>query len=107
VTTLPYGHRTVVIGGRGYYTYDNIYYSRCPTGYVVVPQPVYVNPAPVQTIVPVQGQDGEAIVVNVPNSTGGFTPVRLTRSRDGYVGPQGEYYAGNPTVQQLKVLYGN
>ena len=32
--------------------------------------------------------------------------VTLKRSGNGFVGPQGEYYADNPTVEQLKVLYG-
>ena len=27
-------------------------------------------------------------------------------SGDGFVGPQGEYYPGHPTVEQLKILYG-
>ncbi len=34
------------------------------------------------------------------------TAVTLKRAGTGYVGPQGEYYSDNPTVEQLKVLYG-
>lgn len=29
-------------------------------------------------------------------------PVALTKSNDGYVGPQGEFYQGHPTVEELK-----
>jgi hypothetical protein len=46
------------------------------------------------------------VTVNVPNTNGSFTPVTLIKQKDGYIGPQGEYYPGNPTVDQLKVLYG-
>jgi hypothetical protein len=49
---------------------------------------------------------GQTITVNVPNSNGSFTPVKLVKYQGGYIGPQGEYYPGNPTVDQLRVLYG-
>jgi len=49
---------------------------------------------------------GEAVVINIPNLSGGYTPVTLTKYKTGYIGPQGEYYEGHPTVQQLRVLYG-
>jgi hypothetical protein len=45
--------------------------------------------------------------VNIPNKSGGFTPVTLVKLGDGYIGPQKEFYAGHPTVAQLQVLYGN
>lgn len=50
---------------------------------------------------------GDTVTVNVPNSHGGFTPVKLVKHRKGYTGPQGEYYMNHPTVTQLKVLYGD
>jgi hypothetical protein len=46
------------------------------------------------------------VTINVPNSRGGYTLVALVKSQDGYVGPQGEYYQGYPTIEQLKVIYG-
>ncbi len=49
----------------------------------------------------------DEVIINIPTSNGGFTPVRLTKHGTGYIGPQGEYYEGNPTVRQLEVLYGN
>jgi len=104
VTSLPFGCRTIVIGGTTYYHYDNIYYTTCPRGYVVVPAPV-VKPAPI-VVAKGEKQSGVTVVINVPNSNGGFTAVTLTKQGNGYIGPQGEYYAGNPTVEQLKALYG-
>ena len=68
--------------------------------------PVFAAPAPVYQSAPPQGQTPEVLTVNIPNSRGGYTAVTLKRSGNGFVGPQGEYYAEHPTVEQLKVLYG-
>jgi len=57
----------------------------------------YVEPVPVVA---------DPVGINVPNARGGYTLVSLTRCQGGYLGPQGEYYAGNPTLGQLRVLYG-
>lgn len=40
VKTLPRGYRTVVVNRTPYYVHDHHYYSRGPSGYVVVPPPV-------------------------------------------------------------------
>ena len=97
----------MIVGGVPYY-YDNQYYYRqlSDGSYVVVEPPVVVqaaSPVMVQTVPAV----AEASTVNIPNSRGGFTSVTLRRSGNGYVGPQGEYYAQYPTVQQLQLMYGN
>jgi hypothetical protein len=92
VSTLPYGCLRLSHRGVTYYYYDNVYYQPYGTSYVVV------SPPPVDY--------GDKIVVNVPNSRGGFTVVTLTKSGGGYIGPQGEFYSGNPTMEQLKALYG-
>ena len=102
ITALPFGYRTLVIGGDTYYCYNDVYYRVCPGGYAVVPAPV-VSP----NVVVVPQVQGDAVVINIPNSRGGYNPVRLVRRGGGYVGPQGEYYAGNPTIEQLRALYGN
>ena len=103
VTTLPYGHRSMVVGGLPYYYYDGIYYRSYQSRYLVVPEPtvVVVPAAPVY-----QQVSAETITINVPNSNGSFTPVTLIRRNGGYVGPQGEFYPSNPTVEQLRALYG-
>ena len=43
----------------------------------------------------------------VMNSNGSMIPVELRRAGGGnYIGPKGEYYAGLPTNEQLRKLYG-
>ena len=99
IDALPPRHTTVIVEGTPYYYGDNHYYRQYPNGgYVVVEPPVLVQP-PVQT--------PDTVTINIPNSRGGYTPVVLRRAGYGYLGPQGEYYADSPTVDQLRALYGN
>lgn len=112
--SLPPRYDTVVVSGVPYYYYGNTYYRPYPYGgYVVVPPPVMAPvvvaeqaPAYAAPVPQYQAQVPGTLTINIPNSRGGYTPVTLTRSGNGFVGPQGEYYADNPTVEQLKVLYG-
>ena len=90
-----------MIGGARYYHCDDVYYREVPSGYIVVPQP------PVVVAAQPEAASGEAVIVNLPNSNGSYTSVRLVKSANGYVGPQGEFYPGKPTVEQLKTLYGS
>ncbi|MDD5730809.1 MAG: DUF6515 family protein [Candidatus Omnitrophica bacterium] len=94
ITTLPFGYSTVYYGGTRYYYYNNIYYRDCPTGYVVAPAPAAISSTEVYTL------------INVPNSNGSYTPVKLVKVDTGYIGPQGEFYQDHPTVEQLRALYG-
>lgn len=105
ISYLPDRHRTLIVGGTTYYYCDNVYYKPVPQGYVVVPAPVVASNTQVIVQQP-QGATGETVVINVPNINGSYTPVILTKSGNGYIGPQGEFYPGNPTVEQLRVLYG-
>ncbi|HOX53851.1 MAG: hypothetical protein PHI86_01635 [Candidatus Omnitrophica bacterium] len=105
ISYLPARHKTLVIGNTTYYYCDNVYYKPVPQGYVVVPAPVVASNAQVIVQQP-QGVIGETVVINVPNINGSYTPVVLTKSGNGYIGPQGEFYPGNPTVEQLRALYG-
>ena len=99
IDALPPRHTTVVVQSTPYYYGDNHYYRQAPNGgYVVVSPPVLVQP-------PVQTQ--ETVTINIPNSRGGYTAVVLRRAGYGFLGPQGEYYADSPTVDQLRALYGN
>ena len=109
VDVVPTDSRVIVRGGVRYYCYDNVYYEECPTGYIVVPTPPANSitaslPQPVTSSTAVTG---ETVEINVPNSNGSYTTVKLTKSNNGYMGPQGEFYAGHPTVEQLKALYGS
>jgi hypothetical protein len=98
---LPSGYGSVVIGGSTYYHANNTYYRACPTGYMVVPTPVVSR-----SVITTQNLSGERVPINIPNSNGSYTTIILVKQRDGYIGPQGEYYSGNPTLEQLKSLYG-
>ena len=99
IDALPPQHTTVVVQGTPYYYGDSRYYRQEPNGGYVVVSP------PVLPTLPVQTQD--TVTINIPNSRGGYTPVVLRRAGYGYLGPQGEYYADSPTVDQLRALYGN
>jgi hypothetical protein len=46
------------------------------------------------------------ITVWVRNSNGSQSPVKLTRSGPGYIGPRGEYYPDMPNNEQLRMVYG-
>ena len=115
IATLPPYYQTVYVGGVPYYYDGTYYYQGGPTGYVVVPTPatttvvtastataVVAAPAVTQT----QAASTGTVVINIPNASGGYTPVTLTKHKTGYIGSQGEYYEGHPTVEQLRVLYG-
>ena len=108
IDSLPPRHTTVVVAGTPYYYSDNYYYRPYPYGgYVVVPPPVLAQPVVVMPqLTQPQLQTQEESTINIPNARGGYTAVMLKKAGTGYVGPQGEYYSDNPTVEQLKVLYG-
>jgi hypothetical protein len=53
----------------------------------------------------VSGSAGEIYTVNIPDSKGGFIPVKIKKSAIGYTGPQGEYYSEFPKVAQLQAMY--
>ncbi len=101
VPTLPVESQIVAIDGQTYYTYDNTYYVHGSSGYTVVQTPVVKNVVTQK----ITSSSEDSFVVNVPNSNGSFTPVVLKKSGDGYIGPQGEYYPQNPTIEQLKAMY--
>lgn len=98
IAALPPRREIVYVGKVPYYYDGAYYYRRCPGGYAVVKKPVtFAQPAPVEF---------NTITINIPNSDSSFTPVMLTRYKNGYLGSQGEYYCGRPTIEQLKALYG-
>ena len=124
IDRLPPRYTTVVYAGVPYYYSEGYYYRPYDRGYVVVQSPIMAQtvmtqplvvtqqiPAPTITSVvptlPSQGaQSPDTMIINIPNSKGGYTPVALKKAGTGYIGPQGEYYSDNPTVEQLKILYG-
>ncbi len=120
VTTIPAGFPPVIIDGVPYYTINGVTYMYTPYGYQVVPmpQPIVVQTVPAVVAVPAQpapAAQGATITapaaadnsytVNIPNSKGGYTPIVLKRSGNGFIGPQGEYYPEFPRIEQLKIMY--
>jgi len=70
-------------------------------------RPLIVEPAPTclvtsRTVV----VEPSIITVWVRNSNGSQSPVKLTRSGPGYIGPRGEYYTDMPNNEQLRMVYG-
>lgn len=51
-------------------------------------------------------QEMNVVTVNVTNSNGSISQVRLTKQGVGYVGPKGEYYNHLPTSEELQPVYG-
>jgi hypothetical protein len=118
---------TVVVESVPYYYYNGEFYTPEGDELVAVRPPVAATtaapaknagsevasvPANEPVKAPAQSESNadqpkvDAFTVNVPNANGGYTPVRLTKTDKGYIGPQGEYYPSHPTVAELKVLYG-
>ena len=48
----------------------------------------------------------KAVTVNITNSNGSVSQVRLQKHGVGYVGTRGEYYPSLPTENQLRPVYG-
>jgi hypothetical protein len=51
-------------------------------------------------------EDLNTVTVNITNSNGSVSQVKLKKQGVGYVGPRGEYYAQLPTEEQLRPIYG-
>ena len=102
---IPVGYQPTVINGVTYYLNNGVYYIYTPYGYQVVQPPAGAQNPSVPVKVSAPSAKEEPLIINVPNSHGGFTPVKLIKHKGGFVGPQGEYYE-HPTVDQLKALYG-
>jgi hypothetical protein len=119
-TYLPDDYTTVYVDGAPYYYCDGYYFSPYSNGgYVIVPEPVPAAAAQEQEATVQASSDeqplaahptstsSDTVTINIPNLKGGFTPVRLIKHKNGYFGPQGEFYTGHPTVAALKALYGD
>ena len=103
-----------VYSGYGYWG-EPAYYPYYPyyPPVVYAPPPYYppvvvvAAPAPVVLAPPVVIKDDTITsYVNITNSNGSFTPVRIRRFGNVWVGPKGEQYLSYPTVEQLKPVYG-
>ena len=117
VNSIPPDFQPVFINGRTYYTDNGVYYILthhhgykvvvAPVVYAQPQQVVVTQPAPVTVVAaPVTVNSQDSFPVNIPNNSGSYTSVVIRRSGNGYVGPQGEFYAQFPSVAQLKAMYG-
>lgn len=108
IAHLPYGYETVYVNGYRYSVYNGVYYKHTFNGYEVVnrPQLAVVKNIVTSKVTATAGTD-EVITLNIPNNQGGYTPVIIKRSGDGFVGPQDEYYEDFPRVEHLKAVYGS
>jgi|GEM_PF-1233342 len=129
VPAIPDGFIPIVINGFTYYTSNGVYYRRTHDGYLVVEQPqtvvvetvkVVTQDSPVTTTItptlttttttPITSTvttatPQDSFTVRIPSFQGGYVAVTLKRSKDGFIGPQGEFYPEFPSVEQLKVMY--
>jgi len=106
ISHLPFGARTKYVNGKRYHHHNGIYYKHTHEGYVVVEEPVeyYAYEGKVKNK---KHYDFEEIsfTINIPNNHGGYSEVSLKRTKDGFIGPQGEFYSEFPKVAHLKVMY--
>ncbi len=108
IRRLPKKATQLIVGGTTYSYYNDVYYVRYLDGYQVVQDPVYgvaalpknvtivhepATTTPVVLSPQVAATTQDAFVVNIPNMTGSYVPVTIKRSGNGFVGPQGEFYA--------------
>jgi len=73
-----------------------------PCARPLIVEPAATCVATLQTVV----VEPSIITVWVRNSNGSQSPVKLTRSGPGYLGPRGEYYHDMPNNEQLRMVYG-
>lgn len=117
IASRPAVCETVVVGNVPYYYSNGYYYQQdCYGRYVIVNPPVVVaQPQVIVQQAPQVIQQAPQVIqqapaaeqtINIPNTNGSYTAVKLVRKDNGYVGPQGEYYPEFPSVEQLKTLYG-
>jgi len=112
-------YQPVVINGVTYYVNNGVYYNYTAYGYQAVATPVGVVAAPTAvpatapivqadavTVTPSSVNTDDSYTVNIPNGKGGYNAVLLKRSGNGFIGPQGEFYAEFPKVSQLQLMYG-
>jgi hypothetical protein len=103
VGDLPTDRTSTNVDGTIYEVYNNVYYVMTPEGRFQVVEPPSSDLGDITTIT----DNSDSIIVHIPNSDGnGYSTVILTRTEDGFVGPQEEFYSEFPTSAQLKAMYG-
>jgi hypothetical protein len=105
-------YQPVLVNGVTYYLNNGVYYIYTQYGYQAVATPAgavapaaVIQSAPV-TVTSTAANTDDSFTINIPNNKGGYTAVLLKKSGNGFVGPQGEFYADFPKVTQLQAMYG-
>lgn len=106
ISELPFGYQPVVIDGTMYYVCKGVYYRHHNHGFEVIPKPEVAAVQIVRTYNISTSKNNDSFVINIPNAKASYTTVTLRRFKDGFIGPQGEFYSEFPTVEQLRVIYG-
>jgi len=88
IAPIRHHHRTIVVSR----PWVKSVFVRPVRTVVVTTKTVVVKPA--------------VVTVWIRNSNGSQSPVKLTHSGPGYVGPRGEYYPTMPDNEQLRTVYG-
>ena len=74
-------------------------------GYKLIPPPF--GPRVSDGVLTAGGDDREDIYIHLPDSEGGHVDVTLSRTGQGFKGPQDEYYPEFPPMDQLQEMYGS
>lgn len=93
--------------GINYYICNGVDYTWTVDGYRVVSSSVSMDQeSSVMDANAPAGNSPASFTINIPKINGEYVPVILTRSGNGFIGPQGEFYAQFPAVSLLGVIYG-
>ncbi len=115
----PAGYSVTYVNGMPYYypypvVAPTTYVAAAPVVQTVQPvQYQYAQPAQVQAPAPAPAQvaapapSSEPFEIRLPNGNGSYTSVTLRKTANGFLGPQGEFYADHPSEDELRKRYLN
>jgi hypothetical protein len=106
IATVPSAAVRLRFGGTRYRYFGGAYYHHTPRGFVVVERPATVYLDRVATAPDTVFVEPVYRLVNVRNTNGSTTPVRLEQAGEKWQGPKGEFYDAFPTDDQLRSAYG-
>jgi hypothetical protein len=104
VVKLPDNSVVINDGDETYYVDDGIFYRKVWDGYKVIAPPF--GPRDSDGVL-MAGNDRDDISIRLPDSEGGYVEVLLSRTGQGFKGPQDEYYPEFPPMDQLQEMYGS
>ena len=102
VPKLPDDPVIINDGEETYYVDDGVFYRKVWGGYKVIPPPFGPRSSD-----GAGGDDRDDIYNHLPDFEGGYVDVTLSRTGQGFKGPQDEYYSEFPPMDQLQEMYGS